>query len=212
MVLFETAFPIGFACGDYNATDTGYDMTATTAEDNTSEAAARAGIGAVIGGLGGLLVGLGALAILGIGPVLAAGPIVTTLVGAGVGAAAGGLIGALVNAGVPEDQAQIYAEGVLRGGTLVTLSTSAENADRAVDILNKHNPVDIDRKASQWRSDNWTGFDENTEPYTRERIDTERTQFSDLDEEGKVTITVVEEKCGWTSARLIKAKCRYTHI
>lgn len=56
-----------------------------------------AGIGAVLGGLGGLLVGLGALAIPGIGPVIAAGPIITTLAGAGVGAVAGGMVGALVD-------------------------------------------------------------------------------------------------------------------
>ena len=59
------------------------------------------GIGAVIGGIGGLLVGLGALAIPGIGPVLAAGPLIATLAGAGAGAAAGGLIGGLAGCGHP---------------------------------------------------------------------------------------------------------------
>jgi hypothetical protein len=91
---------------------------------------AGAGIGAIIGGLGGLLVGLGALAIPGIGPVIAAGPLATALsglIGAGVGAVAGGvtggLIGALVDLGVPEQQAGYYAEGVRRGGTLVVVQT-----------------------------------------------------------------------------------------
>lgn len=131
-----------------------------------------AGIGAVIGGLGGLLVGLGALAIPGIGPVIAAGPLaaaLTGLAGAGVGAVAGGvaggLIGALVDMGVPEETANYYAEGVRRGGTLVTVRTRDELTDRAVDILNRHNPVDINERATQWRETGWTGYDETAGPY-----------------------------------------------
>src|SRR6185503_10222365 len=82
--------------------------------------AVGAGTGAVIGGIGGLLVGLGALAIPGIGPIIAAGPLVSALVGAGVGAVTGGLVGALTSLGVPEAEAGYYAEGVRRGGALVT--------------------------------------------------------------------------------------------
>ncbi|MEO7912084.1 MAG: general stress protein, partial [Roseiflexaceae bacterium] len=97
-----------------------------------SSAAEGAGAGAVgggvLGGVLGLLVGVGALAIPGIGPVLAAGPLAaalgaagaSTLVGAGVGAATGGLIGGLIGLGIPEEDANMYAEGVRRGGTLVT--------------------------------------------------------------------------------------------
>ena len=193
---YQGAVRTGYGYGTTGTVETGkaYDARATSATDETSDTAAGAGIGAVLGGLGGLLIGLGALAIPGVGPVLAAGPIVATLVGAGVGAAAGGLIGALVDAGVPEEQANLYAEGVRRGGTLVTVSTSDQNADRAVGILNDHDPVDIDRRASQWHSDNWTGFDENAEPYTREQVDLDRNRYGDLDEEGEVDIPVVEEE------------------
>ncbi len=67
-------------------------------------AAAGAGVGAVLGGLAGLLVGIGALAIPGIGPIIAAGPLAATLAGAGLGAATGGVIGALADAGVPEEK------------------------------------------------------------------------------------------------------------
>ncbi|RPI29109.1 MAG: DUF2382 domain-containing protein [Chloroflexota bacterium] len=102
----------------------------------------------MLGGLGGLLVGLGLLAIPGIGPVLAAGPIVTTLAGAGVGAAAGGLVGALVNAGIPSEQAEMYVEGVKQGGTLVTVTTSDDRAGRAVDIMNRYNPIDMENRRS----------------------------------------------------------------
>jgi uncharacterized protein (TIGR02271 family) len=121
-------------------------------EDVAGGAAAGAGIGAVIGGLGGLLVGLGALAIPGIGPVLAAGPLVSALAGAGIGAAAGGLIGALADLGIPEEQAERYAEGVRRGGTLVVVSTNPEHANRAVEIMTRFNPVDINQRYETWHS------------------------------------------------------------
>ncbi len=125
--------------------------TAAKAEDATEGAAAGAGLGAVLGGLGGLLVGLGALAIPGVGPVIAAGPIAAALAGAGIGAAAGGLIGALVDLGVPEEQAQIYAESIKRGGTLVSVRTDSNRAQEAVSIMNRFNPVNIDQRAEMWR-------------------------------------------------------------
>jgi len=118
--------------------------------------------GAVVGGLGGLLLGLGALAIPGIGPVVAAGPIVATLLGAGVGAAVGGLVGALVAAGVPEEHAGFYAEGVRRGGTLITVETPEHRVDEVVRILERHHPIDIDERATFWRQEGWTGYDATT--------------------------------------------------
>ncbi len=135
----------------------------------SSEAAAGAGvgagIGAVIGGLGGLLIGLGALTIPGIGPVIAAGPLavaLTGLAGAGAGAVAGGvaggILGALADMGVPRETAQYYAEGVRRGGTLVATRTSDDMAERARDIMNSHNPIDINERAGQWRQSGWSGF------------------------------------------------------
>jgi hypothetical protein len=126
-----------------------------------------AGIGAVLGGIGGLLVGLGALVIPGVGPVIAAGPlaaVLSGLAGAGAGAIAGGitggLIGALVDIGVPEETANYYSEGVRRGGTLLTIRTDDNMSGRAVNIMNRHNPVDINSKASEWRESGWTGFNE----------------------------------------------------
>ena len=75
-------------------------------EDVGEGGATGAGVGAAVGGLGGLLIGLGALAIPGIGPVVAAGPIASALIGAGVGAVTGGLLGALIDAGVPSQTEQ----------------------------------------------------------------------------------------------------------
>lgn len=121
-------------------------------QDLTEGTVAGAGIGAVIGGLGGLLVGLGALAIPGIGPVLAAGPLVSALAGAGLGAAAGGLLGALVDLGIPEEQAERYAYGVREGGTLVTVNTSDDRARDAIDIMNQFNPVDIEHRSETWQT------------------------------------------------------------
>lgn len=145
---------------------------ATDASGAAQGAGIGAGIGAAVGGLGGLLVGLGALTIPGIGPVIAAGPLaaaLTGLAGAGAGAVAGGvtggLIGALVDMGVPEETAQYYAEGVRRGGHLVTVRTADHMTDRAVDILNRHDPVDVNERAAQWRQSGWTGFDTEAGPY-----------------------------------------------
>jgi len=98
-------------------------------DDRAESAGKGAGIGAGLGGAAGLLAGLGLLAIPGLGPVVAAGWLAATAVGAAAGAATGGIIGALTEAGVSEEDAHTYAEGVRRGGTLVT--ARVPDADRA---------------------------------------------------------------------------------
>ncbi len=138
--------------------------------DEMSGAAAGAGTGAILGGIGGLLVGLGVLAIPGVGPLIAAGPLATTLLGAGVGAAAGGLLGALVDVGVPEDEANYYAEGVRRGGVLVSLRAEDAMVDRVVSILERHNAVDVQRRAEEWRREGWTRFDPTAQPYKHDNL------------------------------------------
>ena len=99
----------------------GDDYHKTKAAD---DAGAGAGIGAAVGGVGGLLTGLGIMAIPGVGPVVAAGWLAATAVGAVggavVGGAAGGIVGAMTKEGIPEADAHVYAEGVRRGGTLLT--------------------------------------------------------------------------------------------
>jgi len=130
-------------------------------------AAAGAGMGAVIGGIGGLLLGLGALAIPGIGPVIAAGPLAATLAGAGVGAVTGGIIGALVDMGVPKESAEAYAESVHRGNTLVVAQVEDNRANEATRIMQRQGLVDIERQAADWRSSGWKGFDTATPASTR---------------------------------------------
>jgi len=137
-------------------------------------AATGAGVGAVLGGLGGLLLGLGALAIPGIGPIIAAGPIVAALGGAAAGAAVGGMIGALTKMGVPEEEAHLYAEGVRRGGTLVTVAADDTNTETVVAVLNSHGAVDIERRAAEWRQRGWTGFRHDAQPLSHDEMARER--------------------------------------
>jgi hypothetical protein len=131
----------------YRAEDAGGDWAAT---------AGGAATGAAVGGVGGALLSLSTVAIPGIGPVIAAGPLVAGLVGAGVGAAAGGLIGALIDAGIPEEHAGYYSEGVRRGGVLVTAQVADGQADQAVRLMDRYNPVDIDERVAEWRQSGWT--------------------------------------------------------
>jgi uncharacterized protein (TIGR02271 family) len=119
----------------------------------TQEGMGGIGTGAALGGLGGLLVGLAALAIPGIGPIVAAGPIATALGGAAIGAAAGGLIGALTDMGVPEEEARSYEEGVRRGGTLVTAHAEDAMADRARTIMERHHAMEVHGAAGTGRAE-----------------------------------------------------------
>jgi len=149
----------------------------TASSEEWSGTATGAAAGATIGGIGGLLVGLGALAIPGIGPVVAAGPLIAALTGAGIGAVAGGLIGALTDVGVPEEEAGYYAEGVRRGGTLVTVNADDSRVDQAIDILEDHNAVDVEQRASSWKQSGWTGYSSTAKPYTADEIMRERERY-----------------------------------
>jgi hypothetical protein len=133
----------------------------TTYVNRDGDVAAGAGIGAVIGGLGGLLVGLGALAIPGVGPVIAAGPLLAALTGAGVGAVAGGIVGALVDLGIPDEDANLYAEGLSRGNVLVIAQVPDASANEVTRIMERSGLVDIRRQADTWRSSGWKAFDPN---------------------------------------------------
>lgn len=111
--------------------------------DNRADEGAKAGAatGGALGGLGGLLIGLGALAIPGIGPVVAGGAVATALAtaltGGAIGAAAGGLTGGLVGLGIPEDRARVYNDRFNRGDYLVMVDGSESELRRAEDILNQ---------------------------------------------------------------------------
>jgi uncharacterized protein (TIGR02271 family) len=186
----EISIAANDARGEYGKSLT--TKTTTDGKDAASGALTGAGVGAAVGGLGGLilgLVGVGALAIPGIGPIIAAGPLAAALSGAAVGAAAGGLIGGLTKLGVPEEHAHHYAEGVRRGGTLVTVKAEDAEAQRAADILNGKGAIDIDQRAAFWKKQGWQKFDHKAPAYTHEQIAKERemlTKIPVVQEEVKV--------------------------
>ena len=106
--------------------------------------AAGAGTGAAVGGVLGWLVGIGALAIPGIGPLVAAGPVVAALAGAAAAGATGGLVGGLVGAGIPEVEAKRYAGRIREGGYLISVHCDDRNwAKRAEEILEATGGKDV---------------------------------------------------------------------
>ena len=96
------------------------------------------GVGAALGGAAGLLAGLGAFVLPGLGAVVAAGWLASALAGAAAGGAAGGVVGALIQAGLSEKDAARFAEGLKRGGSLITIRVSGQDRDFYEDILSEH--------------------------------------------------------------------------
>jgi len=107
-------------------------------------AVAGAGTGGVVGGTLGWIVGIGALAIPGVGPFIAAGPILAALSGAAIGAAAGGIAGGLIGLGIPEIEAKRYEGKVKAGNILISVHTdNSEEIARAKDLFAKAGAQDI---------------------------------------------------------------------
>ncbi|HEX2390466.1 MAG TPA: hypothetical protein VHL33_05250 [Casimicrobiaceae bacterium] len=184
----------GATTTDYTRNRTAADSTLTTdgggltdrvrdrdVADDASGAATGAVTGGVVGGAAGLAASLMGLAIPGIGPIIAAGPIVATLSGAGVGAVAGGLIGGLTDLGVSKTDAEYYAESVRRGGALVTVRADDSRAERAADIMRDHGAIDIERRADQWKQRGWTGWNDKAAPYTTADLDRDRDLYGTTD-------------------------------
>ncbi|MNI54923.1 hypothetical protein D3C73_1098450 [compost metagenome] len=99
----------------------------------------------MLGGVTGLLAGIGALAIPGIGPIIAAGPIAAALTGAVVGAGTGGLVGGLIGLGIPEDEAASYDNYVDEGRILVMVDADDARADDVYTIFRNHNSANADK-------------------------------------------------------------------
>ncbi len=157
-----------------NNVDDRHVVTNTTTGGN---AGTGASLGTVLGGGAGLLAGIGALAIPGVGPIVAAGWLVATLAGAGVGAAAGGLLGSLTGAGVTESDAHVYAEGVRRGGTLVTVRTDSMQAARIDAIMSGTGAVNIRERGAAYRAAGWDKFDPAAPAYTPTEVEAERLRM-----------------------------------
>ena len=148
-------------------------------DDRVEGAEAGAGIGAAIGGTAGLLAGLGVIAIPGVGPAVAAGWLIATGAGALAGGVAGGIIGALTQAGVSREDAEVYAEGVRRGGTLVTARVPDGDRTRYEAIMDR-SAVNIRDRSEAYRGEGWTGFDESARPYTAEQARRERETYGTI--------------------------------
>ncbi|AOH85064.1 hypothetical protein AWL63_14985 [Sphingomonas panacis] len=137
--------------------------------------------GAALGGAGGLLAGLGLLAIPGLGPIVAAGWLAATAVGAGIGAAGGaatgGIVGALKNAGHSDEEANVYSEGVRRGGTLVSARVDDAEVASVEAILDGNRSVTADRRGEAYRQSGWTQFNPDAEAYTADEIARDRAAY-----------------------------------
>lgn len=127
------------------------------------DATVGAELGAFLGGAGGLLAGLGLVAIPGLGPVIAGGWLLATalgaVTGAGLGAAAGGIIGSLTGAGIPESDAHVYAEGIRRGGVLLTVRVHHDQSQMAAEILRLANGVDLEDRRKIYHGEGWERFE-----------------------------------------------------
>lgn len=153
------------------------DRDADGVDDRAEGAGKGAGIGAGVGGAAGLLAGLGLLAIPGLGPVVAAGWLVSMAAGAAAGAATGGVVGALTQAGISEEEAPLYAEGVRRGGTLV--SARVADADRArLESILDQSSVNLRERSSAWQKSGWKKFDPSGKPYGADEVRKERQLYS----------------------------------
>lgn len=146
-------------------------------DEHTSPVENDAAAGAAIGGIGGLVLTFATLTVPGVGPLLAAGPILAALGGAGVGAVAGGLIGALTRMGISEDDARGYAEGIRRGDVLLTVRTSATGADRARGILGDSNARRDEHAPGTAHEPSWTGLDAGAAVHSEDEIRREHRHY-----------------------------------
>ncbi|CAH1059293.1 general stress protein [Paenibacillus pseudetheri] len=148
------------------------DDTGTKAPEGVATGAATGG---VLGGVTGLLAGIGALAIPGIGPILAAGPIVATLTGVAVGAGAGGLVGGLIGLGIPEDEAKEY-EGYVESGKILVLVDDNGRGVQAHDVFRGNRSLNAQRYDGIYNEDTRLGnsmanrADRTSEVYNRDKI------------------------------------------
>ena len=146
--------------------------------------------GGIVGGIAGAAVALTAIVIPGIGPIIAAGPLVALLggatgavVGGTAGAISGGVAASFIHLGIADDEANYYAEAIRRGNAVVTVTAKDENqASLSSDILRRHHPINLKRRADEWRQKGWKGFDPKAEPYTNEVLKKEHEAYKGVDE------------------------------
>jgi hypothetical protein len=177
---------IGVSRDDVSVVANNIDNQHVTVQDSNvgSDAAIGTGLGAALGGGAGLVAGLGLLAIPGVGPVVAAGWMAAVFVGAvtgaGAGGATGGIIGLFTSSGVSKEHAHIYAEGIRRGGTLVTARADEDHAAAVEQIMLSNHAVDPTLRGRTYRDAGWKSFDATANPYTATELAEERQRNRDL--------------------------------
>ena len=112
----------------------------------------------------------------GLGPVVAAGWLASTALGAVAGGATGGVVGALTQAGVSDEEAPLYAEGVRRGGTLVSARVPDADRTRYEAILNQ-SAVNLRDRSAAWQKAGWKNYDPSAQPYGAEEVRRERQLY-----------------------------------
>lgn len=159
-------------------------------DDRLEGAGEGATTGGVIGGGAGLLAGLGMLAIPGLGPVVAAGWLAATATGAAVGAAAGGLVGGIVGAltheGVDRKDAEVYAEVVRRGGSVVLVRNQDHRREEVQRAMSDYNSTDTNVRRDYYTNNGWQGYNESAPGFDVTDIERERTNAAAYRPAGRV--------------------------
>jgi hypothetical protein len=151
-----------------------------TSRDEAQPAAVTgAEVGVSIGGVAGVLVGAGAIMIPGIGPLIAVGTLATIAAGAAAGGVIGGAIGMLTEHGISHEDSHLYAEGLKRGGTLVTVVVDEGKLDPVRKIFKSHGAVDIEKRGASWIAEGWVAFDHEAEHPTIDELAAIRARTDD---------------------------------
>jgi hypothetical protein len=158
----------------YSAARTANAVPARTASGKGSGKAEGAAIGLAIGATAATAASLVTmLAIPGVGAVVGAGWLAALLGSMAIGGMAGGQLGALTNAGISEEGAQVFVEGVRRGGTVVAARVPQSELPRIVPIMNQ-SAVNLQERSELYRKSGWQSFDPNAFPYTADQVRSER--------------------------------------
>jgi len=145
-------------------------------EQSSLVTGAEVGIG--IGGFLALLAAISPIVIPGIGPLIALGTLATIAAGAAAGGVVGGVVGGLTGHGVTNEDANLYAEGLKRGGTLVTVLMPGDQVEKATLIFKTHGAVDIEKRGEAWTADGWVSFDPGSHPFTQAEVEAERARLA----------------------------------
>ena len=167
---------IGILRDDLSVIASQIDNGHAIAEENNAGPDAAIGTGVGVE----LLAGLGLFALPGMGPVMAAGWLATAALGAGTGGITRGVVGTLIGAGVGKEHANLFAEGIRRGGTLLTVRASDHQIVAVEAIMTRNHAVDLRSRGRIYREAGWKSFDDLGDPYTELELAEERQRVRDL--------------------------------